>query len=75
MLKYNKYIMTLLMVLIMQALVSGCVAKPSEDSNLTEDKTTATTKEATTEATASTIPIAVVSLYITFLFYVYWEAQ
>lgn len=35
MLKYNKYIMTLLMVLIMPALVSGCVAKPSEDSNLT----------------------------------------
>ena len=50
MLKYNKYIMTLLMVLIMPALVSGCVAKPSEDSNLTEDKTTATTTEATTEA-------------------------
>ena len=51
MLKYNKYIMTLLMVLIMPALVSGCVAKPSEDSNLTEDKTTATTTEAATEAT------------------------
>ena len=40
MLKYNKYIMTLLMVLIMPVLVSGCVAKPSEDSNLTEDKKT-----------------------------------
>ena len=51
MLKYNKYIMTLLMVLIMPALVSGCVAKPSEDSNLTEDKTPATTTEATSEAT------------------------
>ena len=50
MLKYNKYIMTLLMVLIMPALVSGCVAKPSEDSNLTEDKTTASSTEATTEA-------------------------
>lgn len=36
MLKYNKYIMTLLMVLIMPVLVSGCAAKPSEDSNLTE---------------------------------------
>lgn len=51
MLKFNKHIITLLLVLIMQALVSGCVAKPSDDSNLTEDKTTATTTEAATEAT------------------------
>lgn len=41
MLKYNKHIITLLMVLIMPALVSGCVVKPSDDYNLTEDKTTA----------------------------------
>ena len=51
MLKYNKYIITLLMVLIMQALVSGCVVKPSDDYNLTEDKTAASSTEATTETT------------------------
>ena len=51
MLKYNKHIITLLMVLIMPALVSGCVVKPSDDYNLTEDKTTASSTEATTEAT------------------------
>ena len=60
MLKYNKYIMTLLMVLIMPVLVSGCAAKPSEDSNLTEDKTTATTTEASTEATTEATTEALV---------------
>ena len=54
MLKYNKHIITLLMVLIMPALVSGCVVKPSDDYNLTEDKTTASSTEATTEGGKST---------------------
>ena len=51
MLKYNKHIITLLMVLIMPALVSGCAVTPPDDYNLTEDKTTTTTTETATEAT------------------------
>ena len=38
--KLSKYILTLLIVLAVIAAFSGCEAKPSDDSNLTENKTT-----------------------------------
>lgn len=40
MMKLNKYILTLLIVLAVIAAFSGCEAKPSDDPDLTENKTT-----------------------------------
>ena len=46
--KFNKYMITLLMALIMLALASGCGAEPSDNSDLTESKTTDVSSATTT---------------------------
>ena len=47
--KINKYIITLLIALIMIASASGCRAKPTDNSDLTESQTTGTSPATTVQ--------------------------
>ena len=47
--KLNKYIITLLMALIMLASVSGCGTKPTDNPDLTENRTTDSSSETTVQ--------------------------